>query len=460
MTINLRRSVADPLSRDVGNQAVQGQVVSKTVQFSMFTTNENACWAGNNHLLKASYPFATISLTINRNHFDLEVGDVFKLNYSKYGITGMICRVLKIEEEALDSENIIINCMEDIFSIARSTSVFTNPVDNSTQAPDYTPITFTKQTVLEAPYVLSESVQVVPIAKREASTDSGMYIYLSIDDGASYTSIGTANNIVPYGTLQANYGETNSIDPTGFQVDFPTTDIEIIQTITWAEALSSGINMLLIDDELMTFQTITPVSGTVYELSDVIRGRYGTEQASHLAGADVWVVNINVSLYGDVNFLTGSTRKFKLVPYNIQQVGSLADCAEISLTITGKVRTPYVPVNFCCNGVSFASRYTDDCVLIWNGRKRGEGAGIGAPGVALTTGTLEGTFDVKVYVSSVLVRTQANISTETWTYTEAMNLSDNGSLATEIEFRVTNHREEGGVTYTSDYASVTTKLTT
>ena len=136
------------------------------------------------------------------------------------------------------------------------------------------------------------------------------------------------------------------------------------------------------------------------------------------------------------------------------------DAAVIDLSITGKAKTPYIPINFNANGVSFASRYTGDIILTWTPRKRGEGAGVGVPGVVLSETDREGYFDIEVWVSSVLVRTTTDIDAITWTYSSGMNISDNGSLATEVEFRIVNHRTAEGMKYISNEKIVITKLIT
>lgn len=459
-TINFKKSIADPIARDIGNQVIQGRIVSKTIQFSMFTTNENAAWAGKNQLQKESYPFATVSFPVNRNQFKLEVGDVFKMNNSKYGIVNMVLRVLLIEEESLESEKITLHCMEDIFSVAKAITEYDNPTDHATQPPDYTPIPFTEQDVIEAPYVLSETIKAIPFAKREAATDLGMQVHTSVD-GSSYNKVDTVNNIQAYGELTVAYDIGDTIDTTiGLQIDFPTTDIDNFETISFADALAGETNMILVGDEIMTFQTITPTGGTGYALTNVIRGRYGTDQEDHLIGAKVWLATKNIGMVSDSGFLPQAQRDFKLLPYNQKFVGAIADATPINYTFTGKALTPFKPINFVCNDVSFASRYTSDCVLEWSPRKRGEGAGIGTPGVVLAETDREGFFEIEVWVSAALVRTTTAIDDVTWTYTSAMNITDNGSLASEITFKIKNYRSESGYTYSSNQAEVITKLTT
>ena len=459
--INFKKSIADPIAIDIGNKTIQGRTVSKTLQFSLFTTNENAVWAGNNQLRKEAYPFATISFPMNRNHFRLQVGDAFKLNYAKYGITGMVLRILMIEEDALQSEKITVHCMEDIFSVAKAITEYTDPTDKATQATDYTALPFVEIVIFEAPYVMTKNIEIIPMAERVTANDLGMYVNMSLDGGGSYGQIGQKSNIMPRATLNNEYGLTHPIDDSaaGMLVTFTTTDVQNIETITWSACLAGEDNMAIIGDEIVSFQTITPVSGMIYRLTNIIRGRYGTKQEVHAAAAELWYTNKRVGMVNHSEITRGVIREFKLVPYNKKFAGTVAEASSKSLTITGKAKTPYCPVNFDANGVSFASRYIDDIILTWSARKRGEGAGIGSPGIVIPTTAHEGYFDIDVVVLATTVRTVTDIDVLTWTYTEAMNISDNGALASEVTFNITNWRTEEGGLYTSEIVSVTSKLT-
>jgi len=456
MTINFKNSMATPIAVDIGNKTTQGMTVSKTVQFGLFTTNENAVWAGKTQLQKQSFPFAVISIPVNRDMFRLQVGDCFKFSYSKYNISDMICRILQIEEDSLKSENITIHAMEDIFSATNVVTEYSDPVDNRLSPYDYELDPFIEQTVIETPFVISEKVNVIPIACRTNDLDIGFGIHMSID-GSSYTQIGTVTNIQPHGTLVDKYGLTCTIDDNeGFIIDF-TNDADLIETVTWSDILSGSKNMALLGSEIISFKTIIPVSGIQYKLENIIRGRFGTQKVTHAADEDFWFVQKTVQIIGNSEIMPGVDRKFKLVPYNIRKSGDIADAIEIDLSITGLAKTPYIPVNFNANDSNFAARYEDDVVLTWNARYRGRGAGIGAPGEILPNTDREGFFRIEVFVSDVNVRDITDIDAITWTYTEAMNISDNGSLATEVVFKLYNFIVDSGVTYESDAVQVTCK---
>ena len=461
MAINLRKSISNPNALDPGNIEVQSRIASKTIQLSLFTTNENAVWAAKQQLMKESYPSALISIPVNRNLFRLQVGDCFKFSYALYNISNMICRVLMIEEESLNSENIVVHAIEDFYSVANFITEYTPPIIVPDPIDPYVVLSpFVHQIVDEAPYLMTSDIEVIPIAARVSDVNLGMYVYLSFDGGDSYSLIGTAANLRPYGTLVGNYSSsTYTIDDTvGFIIDFSNDDVNSIESITWPNVLAATANNAMLGNELITFQTITPVSGTQYKIDGIIRGRLDTAKVDHLEGEDFyWIGSFNISSVTHQEIIAGADRKFKLVPYNINSTGSLSSATVIDLSIEGRAKKPYVPRNFIANGSSFASRYVDDIVLTWSHRYRGRGAGIGTPGEILPDTDIEGSFGIAVLVAGVGKRYVSLSGATTYTYTEANNIADNGTLASEVVFKLSNNRSEDGFMYKSDEVEVTCK---
>jgi len=458
MAIDLRQSTSSPGAVDIGNREIQGRSVVKTCQFALFTTNENAVWAVKQSLRKASYPFAVITFPANRNMFRLEPGDCFKFSYAPYGISNMIARVLQIEEEDPDTENIVIHAMEDIFSVVNTITEYAAPVDNTQPETDYTASPFTHQKILEAPYVMTSAVKLLPAACRESSLELGFLVYMSIDGGASYSLVDSVVNLQPYGTLVGTYPvDTYTIDDEiGFTIDF-ASDADRIETTTWAEIFAGNKNTALLGDEIISFQSITPVAGTQYKIEGIIRGRFGTTKQDHAESAAFWFIHRDAALIDHSEIAAGADRKFKFVPYNVRSTGAIADATALDLTVSGGAPTPYTPVNFMANGGNFAARYDTDIVLTWSPRYRGKGAGTGIPGTALADAEREGLFRIEVWVGAAKVRDTNGIDAATWTYTAAMNIDDNGALAAVVIFKLANYRVEGGVTYESDQTEVTCK---
>lgn len=457
MAIDFIKAMADPYSVDTGNKALQGATVSKTVQYGLFTNNRNAVWAARNQLQKESFPFVVVSCLVNRDMFRLQVGDLFLYDYPPHGISGLVVRVLKIEEESLDSENIVVHGIQDFFSIAAAITQYSDPEDRAGQPQEYETDPFTKIAILEAPYTpYSDKTAIIPVAGRENALDSGFVVYMSVDGGTSYSVISTSINIQPYGTLNSNYGITYTIDDyEGIEIDFES-GVNTIESVTWADVLSGNKNTAVLGDEIISFRTITPVSGTVYLLEDVIRGRLGTVKEAHTAGEDFFFIPKSVGTVSHSEIIPGATRFFKLVPFNVKKAGSISEATPFELEIEGESSKPYEPINFNAESEAFNPLYTsgDDITLTWSVRKRGEGCGIGIPGVEVTVGTAhEGLFTVEVWVSTVLVRTTTGIDAATWVYTNTMNVADNTTPADEILFKIVNYIVDG-MTFESDAVEV------
>lgn len=466
MIINFKNSMSDPFAIDIGNKTLQGKTESKTMKFALFTTNDNAVWAARNQLRKESYPLKTISIPVNRNAFRLQVGDVFKFSYSKYSITDMILRVLSVEENNLNSENITLHCIEDFFSVTNAyiEADLDAPPDNTIQPPDYSTESFDTVDVVESPYVLSttedtNSFQIIPVASKQNDFDNGFSVYMSIDDGASYKLIDSSSNIQPYGTLNTAYPVTYTIDEdTGIIIDFES-GTSLLESTTWANVYSGTKNTALLGDEIISFKDVTPITSTQYKLENVIRGRYGTTKKAHSALEDFWVIGKGIDVFGSSEILPGATRKFKLVPYNIKFSGDIADATAITLDIEGQRKKPYPPINFNAEGESFNPTYTSgaDITLTWSPRLKDEGAGIGIPGSEMTVSTdHEGLFEIETWVGTAEVRTTSAIDAITWDYTDAMNVADNGSSGADtITFKLTNYLTENSKTYESEQVEVT-----
>ena len=421
--------MSNPVAVDIGNMEEQSRLISQTMQFPFFTTNANAVWASQQYLRKISYPFATIQIQVNRDEFRLEVGDCFRFSYAMYGISEMIFRVINIQEAEPDSEVITVEAGQDVFSASSIISTYTAPTTSGITPPDYTDIEpFDHVKIIEAPYyVAGENILLVPMACRKSTYDLGFSVYMSVDGGASYSLVSNTTNIFPYATLVDPYPLTYSIDDeVGMLVDF-VADANNVITSTWPEVFSGSTNMAILGDEFISFQSITPVSGTQYLLEGIIRGRYGSVMSAHSVGEELYVVPTSAGVIAHSEIIVGAQRKFKYVPYNIQNSGDISEAIEISLTVSGIAKTPYIPINLTANDGSFAARYDDDIVLDWSARKRAEGAGIGIPGVVLPETDTEGLFEIEVWKDGILKRTVTGIDATTWTYTADMNLEDSGA---------------------------------
>jgi hypothetical protein len=462
--IDYKQAMAKPPARDIGNKEIQGILKTRTIRTALFTRNSCAVWAADFALRNTCYPYMNILLVCNRHVFVYEIGDVFKFSYEPEDIFEMVVRVLRIEEADLIKESIKIYIREEPTNLANLMTEYPTPIDHATPKPSYrlSPIVYGK--VIEAPYKLagSEAIKLIPLAAKEHDLSLGYYLYMSLDEGVSYNKVGVCTRYTPYGTLLYAYSaDTNRIDDgdDGITITFTRSDTdEFIETISRTSLLGLT-NLALLGDELITFQTITPdpVVSNRFKLTGIVRGRFDTEAEDHAIGTEFWYLGTNFQTFVHQDYHPGIDVTFKMLPFNYKTIHDISVAYEYDLSIVGRVFTPYIPLNLRADGEGVRPYYTGDIVLDWDCRTRtGYGAGVGIASVVTDASPVhEGYFEIEVYVNDVLVRTATAIDALTYTYTTAMNNTDNGSLADEIVFKLSNYRTAGGVTYESDQVELT-----
>lgn len=454
--INYKESVVDV--DDIANKELQGKIVEETFQLPMVQVLEQATLIADRLLQSKAYTLANISLVCTRKAARLQRGDLFKFSYSPYGITDMVCRVLNVDEENLESENILLTVIEDINYLSRNIDITNENVlgsEGNTTLPVFQFLEpLTQVTVIESPFaVAGNEVAILPLASRVTGLEVGYQVYLSIDSGVSYSLIDTVPSYAPSGTLVSEYSNnTNTLDDKyGFEIDSDDLDISSINSVTRG-LLFTDDNMALLGEELISFQTITPhdTIDNRYIITGVFRGRLDTEIETHAASTNFYFLSSSNSKnieHPKIN--PGGVLKFKLVPFS-EFVGNISDAEVIDITIDGRAKKPYRPLNLKANSTLVNPFYTSDIVLDWSPRQRTQGAGIGLANSTTDTSPVhEGLFQVDVYVSDILVRSTDEIDAITWTYTSAMNNSDNGGLADSVTFKLSNYIIENNFKYSS-----------
>jgi hypothetical protein len=465
-------------ARDPANRAIVDRRNPKTFKLGMCPTDANAMWAAERGCRFESYPLATLRFPVNRKGWRHEVGDLINVFYGPKNLQNMVLRIMLITEENPESENLSITALEDIDYLAAEI-VVDQPVASYGDRQSFITEKLTCYIVDEAPYDLAgDAVRIVCAAGRKRRTDKGFKVTKSSDD-SSYLPLGDVLTFAICGELVEAYpvdtlkidgdGPTWQDDPgdgrtplrqgVGIIVDFPQQDsLDRLSTIARGE-LFGLTNMAVIGgSEIITFQKVTPNYGGTerrYKFEGILRGQYDTEQISHNAGAQfIHLDNGYWKSFVDTSFLIGTTRYFKYYAFSSSQLHDDADSQP--LYIQGRARKPYKPSNLSANDQFFKPRYTGDIDLEWWPRIRGDGAGYGdADSVTDASPTWEGLFRVIVSVGGSVVRTVTALNARTWTYTAAMNVADNGALASEVSFTVANYLTVGGVPLYSPSASIT-----
>lgn len=417
------------------NIAVRGGVrAEESFDFRGISSVANANKIAARVLRTLSHPLARFQLTATRAAHALRPGSVFSLSWPELGITDLICRVTRISYGSLTEPHITLEAVEDIFGVLDTQ--FTAPPESTWQSPVAALNVNAAEALIEAPFHLAgkEARQVMTLASRSSSQALGYKVQSSPDGVPVITA--TVPKFTPSGRLVADYsGSTAAIDADGFEL-YACIDCERVTSITDSQRLA-GWNLLQVDDELMTFTTITPTPGG-FHLGGVVRGVLDTLPTAHQAGARVWFVSHGAGLVQSAPYSSDRTITAKLLPYDGSRTLDAEAAATLSVMIASRALKPYTP------GRLRVATVGRDLVFSWAHRPRRQMlADDRIPdrdydGYA----ACEGTYTVAVLVGGQVKRTLTGLTGKQLVYTAAERLADDADATKPVSFRIT--AVEGG----------------
>lgn len=263
---------------------------------------------------------------------------------------------------------------------------------------------------------------------------SGASLQKSVDSGTSYFSVGSLSAPSIVGTVATALGDFLG----GVTVDeshvirVRLTNSASTLTSTTEAGLLNGLNLIAIGTtagwEFLQYRTATLVSPGVYDLTGLLRGRFGTEWMMPLHVASEVFVLIETTILIPSPFAEiGVSRKYKAVTFGT----AIADAVAVDFANNAVALKPLAPV--LLGGGRNAG---GDLILNWTPRRRGSGGwpnGVDLPPTETPEAYLlqiatDGTF-------ATVVR-QPGSATATYTYTAAMQTTDFGSPQATINWRV------------------------
>jgi hypothetical protein len=353
---------------------------SETIQYHGFSNADNAQVAAQRDLKAASYPLAQVQVKVNRKGWALRPGSPFKMTWSPEGINSMVLRVAEIDYGALDDSEmaITIKAVEDIFLLASTaysappTSGWTEPVSAPSSAPN--------QRVFDAPFhlVTLEERHVIDVATRPDGSASEAQVWTEevYIDGHSTPSTETASlaPFTPASSLMNDYlATTAAVDMTGFIVS--AADGVDLSRLTSAVAggVDRGDNLLMIDDEIMSWGSVSTNMSGDYVIADVVRGVMDTVPADHYEGAVVWFFS-NGSVVTNPDPYSDDLHQVVIRNLPVTPAGTLSPggAPELIFLPSNRVFDPYPPGKLRINGTdaNVEDQLTTDLTLTWAHRNR------------------------------------------------------------------------------------------
>jgi len=418
-------------------------------------------------LAQLSTPLLRMTLTMNRNGFQLRTGDVFKVDWPEYGITDLVVRAQKVDLGELNSNEVEIEVVQDIFAI--NTVVFGAPEDSGWTNDRPEPATEVENSPVEMPRFFQTKLE-SPI-----EDGFGSIIPFSVPPTTFSTSFnlstGTLSTVLEVtdlddvvypisGTIVTEYGELE-----GFTTGVDETTGIVVQSITGllgetpsggseSEIHSGDEGLLYINGEWMAFEGITDNMDGTYTLTDVYRGLLGTRALTHAVDDRIYFFNtalLDVSTIGAVLEEDG-TIYYKVLDRVGAIVADEEDVTEESLVLTAQANRPLRPRNLQLDASrTLPVEVSGDTDLTWVASNR-ESDVIPFETDAAETPDQAEEYNVEVYIEGVLNATLSSDG-ETSPYTIPFSsVSVNGGPNNEV--RVYAVRTVGDLRVSSEYATL------
>ncbi|MGH9716397.1 MAG: phage tail protein [Candidatus Acidiferrales bacterium] len=418
---------------DPANISITQEVRPQTIDYPGVTSEAAAELVATRALRSLTYPVAKIKIVVNRAGWQLRPGGVFVLTWVPLGISQQVFRITRIAYGKLTDGRVTIEAVEDIYGLNYSTfqaaplSGWVNPL-GAPSAP-------AAQQLMEAPYQMiaaagiGEGIYALALCARGDGTDRDFETWL--DEGNGYFLGNTIFGFSPIGNLSAEYSAgTPATDSTGFTLELAgQVDLNFLSSVTAAD-LPNGANLLLIDDEIMSWETITANADGTYTVTGVMRGVMDTVPADHAAGATAWFFSFGCGLAKTMPYAEDTTVTAKFLPQNAYGTFPITSATELTLGTSSRYARPYPPGNLRMQGAGYGTRYsevTGDLALTWSSRNRltqTAGGTLIAQDAADIAGESGQTFTVKASIDGTVVRTETGISGESFAYTGAMRAAD------------------------------------
>lgn len=378
----------------------QGVVINAPLQYPGFTTARNATIAAQRDLRALSSPLLSCTITADSDAKELEIGDVFKFSWAKWGLVEVVMRVNGISYGTGRNNRVKIQCTQDVFDtdvtipIVVPDSGWTDPsqppspsdFEVAVEAPYFELVQALGQSTIDGKLTTDPSIGYVIAAASQPTGAINATLYT--DDGTGYQDVG-AFDFAPAGVL--------------------STDINKLQT---SFVLEDGIDLdavvigthVQIGDELMRVDALDVGSGAIL----VGRGVLDTVPAEHTAGTPAIFWDQFVG-FDPTEYVQGEEIPAKITPISGAGVLPLDEAAELSVDIVGRAARPYAPGDFRINGEAYAPEafYEGEVTLTWKHRDRlQQTAGVLVDAMAADIGPEPGTeYRVRVYVNDVLDQT-------------------------------------------------------
>lgn len=314
-------------------------LISKSTDYKAIPTHNLATRLAQRDLEMTSAGIVKQTIVFDRRASALMPADCFRISLPERGITDMVMRVGKIDEN--DDGSITITAIQDVFGMPSAVYGSSNQ-PSEWIPPDTSVYAVSNIRLIEMPYYLLAGL----MNKAELDYLDSTSGYLGILASApSNTSINYEIQTRALGDefISRGTGDWGSFSRLTTAIGKFTTQLKLDDVIS--ANVSDGI---LIDDEIMRIDEIDEANSII----TVARGCADTLPCVHDVNSVVWVINSAIES-DHVEYLQGETAQVRLLTQTKDDTLSenLAPIEEH--TIIARQGRPYLPARIAINGVLY-----------------------------------------------------------------------------------------------------------
>lgn len=436
----VRGSTGEPDTVAVQNTAnilTQGRVVTHEQEYDGVHSQELALKLAYRDLATLSKPLAKVSLKTNRIGRDLYPGAVFKLQYPSLGIDSLICRVVQRDLGGLDSGEIYIDAVQDVFA---DPVIDTSDIQDTVWIPSESdPVETTAFKLFEMPYamVLRSTAEVERDYFTATPCFGAMVAEPPIPDAFAF---GLYDVDITEKVADGNYGIFGELS-TAIGKD-KAADTQVLTNVSDPFNLPSGdIAIGLLGDELVRITAYDAATQSV----TFDRGVYDTVPADHAAGTTLYFLGFTPFevAFDKTERAPGETARYKILTQTTVGYLDPSGATQHDFVMDERYNKPYPPGNITINTADYPTYVSGQLALGWAHRDRVAQEDVPVLQNAASVGPeASTTYEIDIYDrDDVLLRSEVGLTGVAYTYTD--EVADAGELQGRL--RVVIRSERGGL---------------
>lgn len=395
-----------------------------------------------------STPLARLRGKVDRKAWQLHPCAVFKFSWPEEGISNLVMRVTTLDLGTLIDGTITIQCVQDVFAAGAATyaptssTIWTDPLGGNA-------LDAVNASVGEIPYWFQRDdvPRVFGVAGKPDSTHVSY-------DGLLNSTDTESGDFTPTGTLAAALHQVSGTDynTAGFNVAGVSVDADLIEAGTATTIATQGAGLALIGDaggnhEWISFESVTDNGSGSVTLDNVWRGLLDTPPRAWASGSRVWFFAAGSCLFG-TPLTNGQAITFEALTRTMRDQLTATEATNRNYTTQGRALRPLPPF-YVRMGGSYTNEIQASGDLVFTWREHSRLTALELFKQSATTEAAEAgvTYEIDIYGQDdvTLLRVVTGLTSPTYTYTNANELSDSGSASLQIQLRVEFFSKRNGL---------------